>query len=95
MSIVLTFVKMLVFALVIGVSQMFLGHWLGVHDGLEHMQFTHTYQYVMEAAFYTVAWFLLFCFLVDLEIKDEKETKFKMKFYAELIKTKRIKNDIG
>ena len=47
--------KVLIF-LVIGVLQMGLGHWIGVHDGLDHMVYTSWMEYAFEALFYSGCW---------------------------------------
>lgn len=45
--------KLCIIFLSIGMLQMILCRWLGVHDGLKHMIFTHWYQYFLEGIFYS------------------------------------------
>ena len=48
-------IKLLLY-LAIGFAQMGLTWWIGVHQGLDHMEYNHWYSYVFEALFYASFW---------------------------------------
>lgn len=54
-------VKFLIFLLV-GVGQTAVAHMFRMHGDLAHMQYTHWFEYVVEAVFYTVWWAGLYWF---------------------------------
>lgn len=62
-----------------GVLQTFLGHWLNIHQDLEHMQYGNNYwTYGAEAAFYSGGWAFLLYFFVD----NRREAEGRSRWYA-------------
>jgi hypothetical protein len=42
--------------LTVGAFQTYLAHLFNLHQGLQHMVYTHWYEYVVEALFYSFFW---------------------------------------
>lgn len=67
----------IVLSLLLAVVQMAAGHWLGLHDGLEHMQYGSNYWlYGLEVVLNWVFWLILGVLLVNQRLDAERKQAF-------------------
>lgn len=56
--------KILIF-IITGAAQMGLGRLIGVHDGLEHMVFTHWWEYAIEGLLYSICHYSIYKYVTN------------------------------
>lgn len=69
--------KLFLILLCAGMLQMTIARVIGVHDGLEHMVFTHWWEYALEGLFYSFFWWLIVSWLKQQQPHEAEQWKTK------------------